>query len=213
MIDEFQDIDELQYELMEVLCGYHKNLFIVGDPDQTIYTWRGANVKYLLDFDKQFPGTQHHLDAGQLPLHAGDPGGGELPDREEPKSHAQGAGALTRPSGPPVLCQLAESQEPEAAVDGRGDARRSTAQGVPYRDMAVLYRAHYVTRTVEEALLRGEAAVYHLQRGAVLRAAREIKDALSYLRMVAYRDDLSFRRVANVPKRNLGKRRMAFLRE
>ena len=58
MIDEFQDIDSLQYELMEVLCGYHKNLFIVGDPDQTIYTWRGANVKYLLDFDKEFPGTR-----------------------------------------------------------------------------------------------------------------------------------------------------------
>ena len=55
MIDEFQDIDLLQYQLMEVLCDYHKNLFIVGDPDQTIYTWRGANVKYLLDFDKQYP--------------------------------------------------------------------------------------------------------------------------------------------------------------
>ncbi len=58
MIDEFQDIDQLQYELMEVLCSYHKNLFIVGDPDQTIYTWRGANVKYLLDFDRNFPGTK-----------------------------------------------------------------------------------------------------------------------------------------------------------
>lgn len=58
MIDEFQDIDALQYELMEVLCGYHGNLFIVGDPDQTIYTWRGANVKYLLDFDKVFPNVQ-----------------------------------------------------------------------------------------------------------------------------------------------------------
>ena len=54
MIDEFQDIDLIQYQLMEVLCDYHKNLFIVGDPDQTIYTWRGANVKYLLDFDKKF---------------------------------------------------------------------------------------------------------------------------------------------------------------
>ena len=54
MIDEFQDIDMLQYELMSVLCGYHKNLFIVGDPDQTVYTWRGANVKYLMDFDKDF---------------------------------------------------------------------------------------------------------------------------------------------------------------
>ena len=55
MIDEFQDIDDIQYRLMEVLCGYHGNLFIVGDPDQTIYTWRGANVKFLIDFDKRFP--------------------------------------------------------------------------------------------------------------------------------------------------------------
>ena len=58
MIDEFQDIDEIQYKLMEVLCGYHKNLFIVGDPDQTIYSWRGANVGYLLNFDKAFPNVQ-----------------------------------------------------------------------------------------------------------------------------------------------------------
>ncbi len=55
MIDEFQDIDGLQYRLMESFCGYHGNLFIVGDPDQTVYTWRGANMKYLLDFDKAFP--------------------------------------------------------------------------------------------------------------------------------------------------------------
>ena len=55
MIDEFQDIDGLQYRLMKVLCGHHRNLFVVGDPDQTIYTWRGANVRYLLDFDRDFP--------------------------------------------------------------------------------------------------------------------------------------------------------------
>ena len=55
MVDEFQDIDSLQYELMKVLCGYHHNLFVVGDPDQIIYTWRGANIKYILNFDKEFP--------------------------------------------------------------------------------------------------------------------------------------------------------------
>ena len=55
MIDEFQDIDKIQYQLMKVLCGYHKNLFIVGDPDQTIYSWRGADINYLLNFDKAFP--------------------------------------------------------------------------------------------------------------------------------------------------------------
>ena len=58
MIDEFQDIDWLQYQLMEALCGYHKNLFVVGDPDQTIYSWRGADIKYLLDLDKAYPGTR-----------------------------------------------------------------------------------------------------------------------------------------------------------
>lgn len=58
MIDEFQDIDALQYRLMKVLSSYHKNLFVVGDPDQTIYTWRGASVRYLLDFDQNFPGTK-----------------------------------------------------------------------------------------------------------------------------------------------------------
>ena len=61
MIDEFQDIDALQYQLMEVLQGYHRNLFVVGDPDQTIYMWRGADVKLLLDFDKHFPGTRWRI--------------------------------------------------------------------------------------------------------------------------------------------------------
>ena len=58
MIDEFQDIDWIQYELMKALCPYHNNLFVVGDPDQTIYTWRGADIRYLLEFDKNFPGVQ-----------------------------------------------------------------------------------------------------------------------------------------------------------
>lgn len=58
LIDEFQDIDLLQYQLMEALCGYHQNLFVVGDPDQTIYTWRGADIRYLLNFDRKFPGTK-----------------------------------------------------------------------------------------------------------------------------------------------------------
>ena len=85
MIDEFQDIDGLQYGLMEVLCGYHRNLFIVGDPDQTIYTWRGADVKYLLDFDKD------HSDDGKLPLHAGDPVGGQRPNLPKRRPYPKGA--------------------------------------------------------------------------------------------------------------------------
>ena len=85
-------------------------------------------------------------------------------------------------------------------------------KGVPYRDMAVLYRAHYVTRAVEGVLLR-EKIPYTIYSGVPFFSRMEIKDALSYLRMLAYRDDLSFRRIVNAPKRNLGKRRMAFLEE
>lgn len=84
--------------------------------------------------------------------------------------------------------------------------------GVNYRHMAVLYRAHYVTRPVEEALLK-EKIPYHIYSGVPFFGRAEIKDALSYLRMTISQDDLSFRRIVNLPKRNIGRRRMAFLEE
>ena len=210
MIDEFQDIDQLQYELMEVLCGYHKNLFIVGDPDQTIYTWRGANVKYLLEFDQKFPGARtiflldNYRSTPEILAAANSliaKNRNRIPKELRP----------TRPSGPPVLCQFAESQEQEARWMV-SEMKALHSQGVPYRNMTVLYRAHYVTRTVEQVLLE-EKLPYTIYSGVQFFQRAEIKDALSYLRMIVYRDDLSFRRVANVPKRNLGKRRMAFLEE
>lgn len=210
MIDEFQDIDSLQYELMEVLCGYHKNLFIVGDPDQTIYTWRGADVKYLLDFDQEHPGARTILMMQNY--------------RSTPEILAVANSLIahnqnrikkellpTLPSGKPVMCHFAASPETEAQaiVDEIGTLQ---SQGVKLGDVTILYRAHYVTRAVEEALLRGKVP-YTLYSGVRFYNRKEVKDALSYLRMIAYKDDLSFRRVANAPKRNLGKRRMAFLEE
>lgn len=210
MIDEFQDIDQLQYELMEVLCGYHKNLFIVGDPDQTIYTWRGANVKYLLDFDKAFPGTktilmmQNYRSTPQILAAAN-----ALIDKNQYRMKKNMIPTL--PDGEPVVCHFAQTQEAEAAWMA-GEMQRLHEEGVAYRDMTVLYRAHYVTRAVEEVLLR-EKIPYTIYSGVPFFGRMEIKDALSYLRMIVYQDDLSFRRIANVPKRNLGKRRMAFLQE
>ena len=208
MIDEFQDIDQLQYELMEVLCGYHKNLFIVGDPDQTIYTWRGANVKYLLDFDKKFPGTKTIL---MMENYRSTPEILSVANSLIGKNRTRIKKDLrpTLPSGGPVVCHFAESQEAEARWLA-GELRRLHEAGAPYRDMTILYRAHYVTRAVEEVLL-GEKIPYTIYSGVQFFDRMEIKDALSYLRMIAYKDDLSFRRIANVPKRNLGKRRMAFL--
>lgn len=210
MIDEFQDIDQLQYELMEVLCGYHKNLFIVGDPDQTIYTWRGADVKYLLDFDKKFPGTQTIL---MVENYRSTPEilavANSLIDKNRNRIKKELKPIL--PAGTPVVCHFAQTQEAEARWMAE-EMRRLHEAGTPYRDMTVLYRAHYVTRAVEEVLLE-EKIPYTIYSGVQFFDRMEIKDALSYLRMIAYKDDLSFRRIANVPKRNLGKRRMEFLQE
>ena len=210
MIDEFQDIDQLQYELMEVLCGYHKNLFIVGDPDQTIYTWRGADVKYLLDFDKKFPGSQTIL---KVENYRSTPEilavANSLIDKNRNRIKKELKPIL--PAGTPVVCHFAQTQEAEARWMA-GEMRRLHEAGTPFRDMTVLYRAHYVTRAVEEVLLE-EKIPYTIYSGVQFFDRMEIKDALSYLRMIAYKDDLSFRRIANVPKRNLGKRRMEFLQE
>lgn len=210
MIDEFQDIDDLQYQLMTVLCGYHKNLFIVGDPDQTIYTWRGANVKYLLDFDKAFPGTKTVMMMENY--------------RSTPEILAAANSLISRnrnriekdliptlPSGPKVVCHHGENGEEEAKwIAGRIDELHSG--GVPYRDMTVLYRAHYVTRNIEEVFLK-QKLPYVIYSGVQFFNRAEIKDALSYLRMITYKDDLSFLRIANTPKRNIGRRRMDFLKE
>ena len=210
MIDEFQDIDQLQYDLMEVLCGYHKNLFIVGDPDQTIYTWRGADVKFLLDFDKAFPNVRTIL---MMENYRSTPEIlGAANSLIAKNQHRMKKDLLPRlPSGGPVVCCFSENQEAEAQWMA-GQMEELHSQGAAYRDMAVLYRSHYVTRAVEEVLLQKQIP-YTIYSGVQFFDRMEIKDALSYLRMIAYKDDLSFRRVANVPKRNLGKRRMAFLQE
>ena len=210
MIDEFQDIDQLQYTLMEALSGYHKNLFIVGDPDQTVYTWRGANVRYLLDFDKTFPGTktilmmQNYRSAPEI-LAVANSLIAKNRDRIEKDL------IPTLPSGAPVVCHFAETQAAEAEWIA-AEIQKLAEAGVRFGDITVLYRAHFVTRAIEQALSAAKLP-YAVYSGTPFFNRAEIKDALSYLRMIAYKDDLSFRRVANVPKRNLGKRRMAFLTE
>ncbi|WP_026493516.1 ATP-dependent helicase [Butyrivibrio sp. XPD2002] len=210
MIDEFQDIDSLQYELMEVLSGYHKNLFIVGDPDQTIYTWRGANVKYLLDFDKNFPDVKTIMmndNYRSTPQILG--AVNSLIDKNTQRIKKELTPTL--PSGESVLCHLAPNTAEEADWI-TGEILAMKGMGIPYRDMTILYRAHYVTRTIEEGLLK-EKIPYTIYSGVQFFGRMEIKDALCYLRMIVYRDDISFRRIANVPKRNLGKRRMSFLEQ
>ena len=210
MIDEFQDIDDLQYRLMCVLCGYHKNLFIVGDPDQTIYTWRGANVKYLLDFHRNFPDVQTIM---MMENYRSTPEILRAANSLISKNLLRMKKNLipTRPSGGSVLCCHGENQEKEALWMAE-QIKILKEKGVPYKDITILYRAHYLTRSIEQVFLKEEIP-YTIYSGVQFFGRMEIKDALSYLRMIAYRDDLSFLRIANVPKRNLGERRMKFIQE
>ena len=195
---------------MEVLCNYHKNLFIVGDPDQTVYTWRGANVKFLLDFDRQYPSCKtimmmkNYRSTPQILATAN-----ALIDKNRTRIKKELIATL--PAGESVLCHHAKNAEAEAEWIAL-QIFELAERGVPFSDMTVLYRAHYVTRQLEEVFLRRNLP-YTLYSGVQFFNRQEIKDALSYLRMIAYKDDLSFRRIVNLPKRNVGRRRIAFLEE
>ena len=210
MVDEFQDIDGLQHELMEVLAAHHGNLFVVGDPDQTIYTWRGANVKYLLDFDKRFPGTQtvmmneNYRSTPQITMTAN-----SLISAN--RNRMKKSLVALQQNGPKTRCYHGKSSADEASWIVE-QIQQLVQEGAELRDVCVLYRAHYASRPVEDALVK-EGVPYSIYSGVQFFDRKEVKDALSYLRMVIFRDDLSFERIANVPKRNLGNRRMKFLRQ
>jgi DNA helicase-2/ATP-dependent DNA helicase PcrA len=210
MVDEFQDIDALQYKLMRVLADYHKNLFIVGDPDQTIYTWRGASVRYLMDFDKEFKNVKTLLMMRNY--------------RSTPQIAAAANSLIsnnkvrvkkdlipTLPDGAPVIYHHARTAEAEARWIAY-EIKALMDRDVPLHDITILYRAHYLSRTLEEVFLKEELP-YVIFSGVGFYSRMEIKDALCYLRLVTLRDDLSFLRVANVPKRNLGERRMRYLQD
>lgn len=211
MIDEFQDIDFIQYELMKALCPYHNNLFVVGDPDQTIYTWRGADINYLLDFDKNFPdvrtvvmdknyrSTQPILSVANSLISKNKNrikkdlvlGGEDLASKKPSYYHAKSA-------------------DDEAAYILK--KIRAMAEDFSLGQIAILYRAHYISRPIEE-LFQEEKIPYTLNSGVPFFDRAEIKDSLSYLRMIAYKDDLSFLRIVNTPKRNIGERRIKYLKE
>lgn len=210
MIDEFQDIDPLQYELMQALCAYHKNLFIVGDPDQTIYTWRGADVKYLLDFERNFPNVKTIM---MMKNYRSTPeilsAANSLIDKNTIRMKKELIPML--PQGERPVYTHNKTTDTEANTIAARIKELNEA-GVPYGDIAVLYRAHYAARTIEEGLMKAEIP-YTIYSGVQFFDRVEIKDALSYMRMVVYKDDLSFLRIVNTPRRNIGQKRMRFLTE
>ncbi len=210
MVDEFQDIDKDQYALADILSGYHKNLFVVGDPDQTIYSWRGADVKFILEFDARHENVQTiYLNTNYRSVPQILSASNALIDKNRDRLKKQ----LTpvRPDARKPLYFHAKTNQLEADWITAG-MRAMHDAGMPYSAMAVLYRAHYVSRAVEESLIRNKIP-YVLYSGVEFYKRKEIKDVLCYLRMVYAGDDVSFLRTVNEPRRGVGRTRIAALRD
>ena len=210
MVDEFQDVSPHQYELAEILSGYHKNLFIVGDPDQTIYTWRGADISFILNFhefhegtktiflNKNYRSTPNILNAANSLI-------------KRNKNRMEKELVPIREKITPVIYNHAKTTKEEAKWIAE-QIKRIAPAGGEYKDIAILYRSHFVSRNLEEVFI-DEGLPYVLYSGVEFYKRKEIKDALSYMRMVAHGDDLSFLRIVNEPKRNIGEKRLKLLKE
>lgn len=210
MVDEFQDIDHNQYEISEILSGYHKNLFIVGDPDQTIYTWRGAKVDFILDFDKKHENIsdiimdKNYRSAEEI-IYASN----SLIDKNRKRMKKE-LKPVNSKNGPVVYHHAKTTGEEAKWITEQ--VKKIVEGGRKYDDITILYRAHFVSRSIEEAFLRNKIP-YTIYSGIEFYRRKEIKDILCYLRMLVNQDDISFLRVVNVPSRNIGKKRIAFLKE
>lgn len=209
MVDEFQDVSGNQYELAEILSGYHRNLFIVGDPDQTIYTWRGAKIEYILNFDAEHEDTKTiFLDVNYRSTPEILAVSNSLIEKNKkrlPNRLVANGGSGARPLYIHSRTTGDEAQWMTAEI------QKLISIGNSYSDIAVLYRSHFVSRSIEEVFIRSKVP-YTLYSGVEFYKRKEIKDVLAYLRMIVYSDDLSFRRVINEPKRNFGKKRMSLLK-
>ena len=210
MVDEFQDIDKDQYALADILSGYHKNLFVVGDPDQTIYTWRGADVKFILEFDSRHENVKTiYLNTNYRSVPQILAASNALIDKNRERLKKQ----LTavRPDAKKPLYFHAKTSQLEADWI-TAQMRAMHDGGKNYSQMAVLYRAHFVSRTVEESLIRNKIP-YVLYSGVEFYKRKEIKDIICYLRMVYAGDDVSFLRTVNEPRRGVGRTRIAALKQ
>ena len=211
MVDEFQDIDKDQYTLTDILSGYHHNLFVVGDPDQTIYTWRGADVKFILEFPTRHPGAKtiylnrNYRSSPQI-LAASN----ALVDKNRERLKKELI--PVRPGNRKPLYFHAKASAVEADwITANMRALHEGEEGVSYSSMGILYRAHYVSRALEESLIRNKIP-YVLYSGVEFYKRKEIKDVLSYLRMIYNPDDISFLRTVNEPRRGVGRTRIAAIK-
>ena len=202
LVDEYQDTNLAQYEIVRLLAGVHRNLCVVGDDDQSIYGWRGADIRNILEFEKDFPGArvirleQNYRSTGNI-LEAANLVISNNRGRKPKKLWTE------RKGGDPVELFIAEDDRDEAQNICRtilGETRR----GRSWSDFAVLYRTHAQSRVLE-MYLKSYDIPYRVYGGVSFFQRAEVKDLLAYFRLLENpHDDVSFRRAVNTPKRGLG---------
>ncbi|MBU1927707.1 UvrD-helicase domain-containing protein [bacterium] len=203
MVDEYQDTNELQLKLVQMLCLKHNNLCVVGDDDQSIYGWRGAHIRNIMEFDKDFAGTsvfklEENYRSREPILKVANA------LIEHNRSRLGKTLIATRGNGDDVAI-LNSSDENEEARKIAANINRLLSSGVSANDIAILYRVNVLSRSIEEGLNRAGVA-YKLVGGLRFYDRSEVKDLISYLRVITnHHDDFSFKRIVNKPKRGLGK--------
>src|SRR5471032_616512 len=208
MVDEYQDTNRPQYLLIQRLAGKHRNLCVVGDPDQSIYKWRGADLRNILDFEHDFPEAfivrlERNYRSTQVILDAASAVISQNRNRKEKRLYTD------RTGGAKVLYYRAGDDLDEADFIAR-TARTALHEDVE-NTVAVLYRTNAQSRTLEDALRRS-GIDYKILGGVRFYERKEVKDALAYLKLVlSPHDNVSLRRVINVPARGIGKSLMESL--
>ncbi|HMC33846.1 MAG TPA: 3'-5' exonuclease, partial [Myxococcales bacterium] len=208
LVDEYQDTNDVQLRLLEQLAGLRRNLCVVGDDDQSIYAWRGARVRHILQFDRKFPGCvevfleQNYRSNGNI-LAAANAVIARNPGRKPKRLWTD------RGRGPNLRLVAAPTDEGEAKHVADEIIRFSYEEKIPLREIAVLYRTNAQARPFEEAL-RLAGVRYRVVGGTSLFDRKEVRDLVAYLRAALNpRDEVALLRIVNVPARGIGDQAVA----
>ena len=205
MVDEYQDTSKAQYELIKLLAKQHQNICVVGDDDQSIYGWRGADIRNILEFEKDYNDVhtvklEQNYRSTQIILDAANTVISNNIERKRKKLWSD------KKEGELIKIQLAENEIDEADFVSDMIYKICKEQNRTYKDFAVLYRANAQARPLEDALNRSQIP-YNIYGGTKFYERKEIKDLVAYLRVIQNpQDDISLKRIINVPRRGIGLR-------
>ena len=204
LVDEYQDTNRAQFRFVELLARAHENLMVVGDPDQSIYAWRGADIRNILDFETAFPGArvvplEINYRSTERILGAANAVISENVNRPEKilRASRKGGEKIT-------LVETSDEKDEARWIVSQIESRIQSTPGLSSRDCAVLYRTNAQARALEDAFLRA-LMPYQVVGGVRFYQRREIQDVLAYLRLVSNpRDTTAFDRIVNYPRRGVG---------